>query len=68
VPPFPMARVNFCGRSGFCVVGCKADVLFFAFSQNVDENSLFRNLSDEALLEYIRAKQWHPTTTQLPRL
>jgi len=37
--------------------------------QNVDENTLFRNLSDDALLEYIKGKQWQPTNTySLPRL
>ena len=35
--------------------------------QNVDENELFRNLSDDAVLEYIKAKQWQPTNT-FPRL
>ena len=37
--------------------------------QNVDENELFRNLSDDAVLEYIKAKQWQPTNTlSFPRL
>ncbi|RXW24430.1 hypothetical protein EST38_g1441 [Candolleomyces aberdarensis] len=43
-------------------------VIRAAQKDNVDENSLFRNLSDDALLEYIRAKQWQPTTSHLPRL
>ncbi|TEB39908.1 malate dehydrogenase [Coprinellus micaceus] len=45
-------------------------VIRAAQKDNVDENLLFRNLSDEALLEYIRAKQWQPTTLNhhLPRL
>lgn len=36
--------------------------------QGVDENTFFRNLSDDALLEDIKSKQWHPTTHQSPRL
>ncbi|KAG6814269.1 hypothetical protein H0H92_015384 [Tricholoma furcatifolium] len=36
------------------------DVLW---TQGVDENSIFRNLSDEALLDYIKAKQWQPCST-----
>ncbi|KAF6757454.1 malate dehydrogenase [Ephemerocybe angulata] len=40
-------------------------VIRAAQKDNVDENKLFRNLSDQALLEYIKAKQWQPTT--LPR-
>ncbi|PPR05364.1 hypothetical protein CVT24_007978 [Panaeolus cyanescens] len=44
-------------------------VIRAAQKDNVDENSLFRNLSDDALLEYIKAKQWHPTSTHsFPRL
>jgi malate dehydrogenase (oxaloacetate-decarboxylating)(NADP+) len=44
-------------------------VIRAAQKENVDENSLFRNLSDDALLEYIKAKQWQPTNTySLPRL
>ncbi|TFK28034.1 malate dehydrogenase [Coprinopsis marcescibilis] len=39
-----------------------------AQKDNVDENTLFRNLSDDALLDYIKAKQWRPTTAHLPRL
>ncbi|KDR82704.1 hypothetical protein GALMADRAFT_841399 [Galerina marginata CBS 339.88] len=44
-------------------------VIRAAQKDNVDENSLFRNLSDDALLEYIKAKQWQPTNVHsLPRL
>ncbi|KIM43342.1 hypothetical protein M413DRAFT_69569 [Hebeloma cylindrosporum] len=44
-------------------------VIRAAQKDNVDENSLFRNLSDDALLEYIKAKQWQPTNAHsLPRL
>ncbi|KAF9481205.1 hypothetical protein BDN70DRAFT_803891 [Pholiota conissans] len=44
-------------------------VIRAAQKDNVDENNLFRNLSDDALLEYIKAKQWQPTGTySLPRL
>ncbi|KAF8158314.1 hypothetical protein B0H34DRAFT_797718 [Crassisporium funariophilum] len=44
-------------------------VIRAAQKDEVDENTLFRNLSDDALLEYIKAKQWQPTNTHsLPRL
>uniref|UniRef100_A0A8H7XQX1 Malic enzyme n=1 Tax=Psilocybe cubensis TaxID=181762 RepID=A0A8H7XQX1_PSICU len=44
-------------------------VIRAAQKDNVDENALFRNLSDDALLEYIKAKQWQPTNTNsIPRL
>ncbi|KAF8964192.1 hypothetical protein BDZ97DRAFT_1660606 [Flammula alnicola] len=44
-------------------------VIRAAQKDNVDENTLFRNLSDDALLEYIKAKQWQPAGTHsLPRL
>ncbi|EAU86040.2 malate dehydrogenase [Coprinopsis cinerea okayama7 len=43
-------------------------VIRAAQKDNVDENSLFRNLSDDALLEYIKAKQWQPASSHLPRL
>ncbi|KJA24089.1 hypothetical protein HYPSUDRAFT_136842 [Hypholoma sublateritium FD-334 SS-4] len=44
-------------------------VIRAAQKDNVDENPLFRNLSDDALLEYIKAKQWQPTGTHnAPRL
>jgi len=44
-------------------------VIRAAQKDNVDENELFRNLSDDAVLEYIKAKQWRPTNTlSLPRL
>jgi len=44
-------------------------VIRAAQKDNVDENELFRNLSDDAVLEYIKAKQWQPTSTlSLPRL
>ncbi|KAF9013444.1 malate dehydrogenase [Cyathus striatus] len=35
-------------------------VIRAAQKDNVDENALLRNLSDEALLDYIKAKQWQP--------
>jgi len=35
-------------------------VIRAAQKDNVDENTLFRNLSDDLLLEYIKAKQWQP--------
>ncbi|KAF9565706.1 hypothetical protein CPC08DRAFT_629292 [Agrocybe pediades] len=44
-------------------------VIRAAQKDNVDENGLFRNLSDDALLEYVKAKQWQPTSTHsIPRL
>jgi len=44
-------------------------VIRAAQKDNVDENALFRNLSNDALLEYIKAKQWQPTSVHsLPRL
>ncbi|EDR13407.1 uncharacterized protein LACBIDRAFT_188199 [Laccaria bicolor S238N-H82] len=44
-------------------------VIRAAQKDNVDENALFRGLSDDALLEYIKAKQWQPTNIQsFPRL
>ncbi|KAJ3505049.1 hypothetical protein NLJ89_g7618 [Agrocybe chaxingu] len=44
-------------------------VIRAAQKDNVDENTLFQNLSDEALLEYVRAKQWRPPSTHnVPRL
>ncbi|KAH6911370.1 malate dehydrogenase [Coprinopsis sp. MPI-PUGE-AT-0042] len=43
-------------------------VIRAAQKDNVDENTVFRNLSDEALLEYIKAKQWQPTSSHIPRL
>jgi len=44
-------------------------VIRAAQKDNVDENELFRNLSDDAVLDYIKAKQWQPTnTTSFPRL
>jgi len=44
-------------------------VIRAAQKDNVDENALFQGLSDDALLEYIKAKQWQPTNTQsFPRL
>ena len=52
-------------------IKCSWDFTNISFhpTQNVDENSLFRNLSDDALLEYIKAKQWQPTNAHsLPRL
>ncbi|RDB17883.1 NADP-dependent malic enzyme [Hypsizygus marmoreus] len=38
-------------------------VIRAAQADNVDENSLLRNLSDLALLDYIKAKQWQPCST-----
>ncbi|TFK73589.1 hypothetical protein BDN72DRAFT_761254 [Pluteus cervinus] len=32
--------------------------------ENVDQNNLLRSLSDDALLDYIKAKQWEPATGQ----
>jgi len=44
-------------------------VIRAAQKDSVDENAIFRNLSDDALLEYIKAKQWQPTnTSSIPRL
>ncbi|PPQ67551.1 hypothetical protein CVT26_006852 [Gymnopilus dilepis] len=44
-------------------------VIRSAQADEVDENALLRNLSDEALLDYIKAKQWRPTWTHsVPRL
>ncbi|KAF8908942.1 hypothetical protein CPB84DRAFT_1744047 [Gymnopilus junonius] len=44
-------------------------VIRAAQKDEVDENALFRNLSNDALLEYIKAKQWQPTSVHsLPRL
>jgi len=44
-------------------------VIRAAQKDNVDENELFRNLSDDAVLDYIKAKQWQPTNTlSYPRL
>ncbi|CAA7261373.1 unnamed protein product [Cyclocybe aegerita] len=44
-------------------------VIRAAQKDNVDENTLFRNMSDEALLEYVGAKQWQPPSTHnVPRL
>lgn len=43
-------------------------VIRAAQTDGVDENTFFRNLSDDALLEDIKSKQWHPTTRQSPRL
>ncbi|KAG6918747.1 hypothetical protein DXG01_011938 [Tephrocybe rancida] len=39
-------------------------VIRAAQEDGVDENGLFRNLPDAALLDYIKAKQWHPTLIQ----
>jgi len=44
-------------------------VIRAAQKDNQDENELFRNLSDDAVLDYIKAKQWRPTNTlTFPRL
>ena len=40
----------------------------FFLSKGFDENILYRDLSDDALLETIKSKQWHPTTLRTPRL
>ncbi|KAJ3565373.1 hypothetical protein NP233_g7674 [Leucocoprinus birnbaumii] len=39
-----------------------------AQKDGVDENALFRNLSDDALLEVIQSKQWQPPSHRSPRL
>ncbi|KAF8630889.1 hypothetical protein AX17_005247 [Amanita inopinata Kibby_2008] len=40
-----------------------------AQKENIDENDLLRNLDDNSLLEYIKAKQWQPCNTRsCPRL
>ncbi|KAF9468547.1 malate dehydrogenase [Collybia nuda] len=38
-------------------------VIRAAQKDDVDENTLFRNLGDNALLDYIKAKQWQPCAT-----
>ncbi|KAF5315039.1 hypothetical protein D9619_007319 [Psilocybe cf. subviscida] len=44
-------------------------VIRAAQKDNVDENPIFRNLSDDALLDYIKAKQWQPASSHnAPRL
>jgi len=43
-------------------------VIRTAQTENVDENTLLQNLDDDALLGYIKAKQWQPCASHGSRL
>ena len=54
------AQLDVCPICELCHAAAE---LTACYLQDLDENPLFRQLSDEALLEYIKAKMWQPTTS-----
>jgi len=58
------AQTDVSGRLNL-VVDSGIDIFF---SKGVDESTFFRDLPDDALLETVKSKQWHPTTHRTPRL